>query len=60
MKGHDLYSCPFEQDSEDEDRYGEVYLNVDAVEGSVQFHEKDPEYLRAGSACAGDCRPTTG
>lgn len=32
---------------EDEDRYGEFYLNIDFAAGRVQFHEKDEEYRGA-------------
>src|SRR5262245_27543539 len=30
--------------SEDEDRYAEVFLNVDLAQRLIQFHEKDQEY----------------
>lgn len=33
--------------SDDETRYAEFYLNIDADEGVVQFHEKDGHYRKA-------------
>src|SRR5262249_20692129 len=34
-------------ESTDETRYAELYLNVDAKQGTVQLDEKDPEYRKA-------------
>lgn len=34
-------------ESEDEERYAELYLNVDLKASRIELHEKDPEYRKA-------------
>jgi len=34
----------FFYENADEDRYGEVFLNIDPVTGMVEFHDKDSDY----------------
>lgn len=41
-----FYECDAADPAYDE-KYAEHYLNLDLVEGKIEFHEKDPEYRSA-------------
>ena len=34
----------FFSDSGPEDKYAEIYINIDTKRGVLQFYEKDPDY----------------